>query len=194
MKAKEQYLQLRLQEGLSNQKIADLMGIKKSTVDRAIGSDRKLKEEKNMGINSKMSQTRVVKRPKEEAPKSDAASQPREVLKTVTINCCDCGRTFSVNPAEQNFFKRKGLNLPKRCPECREKRKKVETRICVDCGAEFTITRTNLEYFKRIGMHAPKRCEECRKNKREHNAEMERKKAIKEAEDLGTVNDDEAQS
>lgn len=190
MSRKSDYLLLR-SLGRNNEEIAQEMGVKKSTVDRAIGSDRKLKEEKDMGINSKMAQTRVVKLPKEEAPKSEATSQPREVLKTITINCCDCGRTFSVNPAEQNFFKRKGLNLPKRCPECREKRKKVETRICVDCGAEFTITRTNLEYFKRIGMHAPKRCEECRKNKREHNAEMERKKAIKEAEDLGIVKDDE---
>lgn len=190
MSRKSDYLLLR-SLGRNNEEIAQEMGVKKSTVDRAIGSDRKLKEEKDMGINSKMAQTRVVKLPKEEAPKSEATSQPREVLKTITINCCDCGRTFSVNPAEQNFFKRKGLNLPKRCPECRENRKKVETRICVDCGAEFTITRTNLEYFKRIGMHAPKRCEECRKNKREHNAEMERKKAIKEAEDLGIVKDDE---
>lgn len=193
MQAKLKY-QMARDLGKSNEEIAKEYNVKKSTVDRAIGSDRKFKEEKNMGINSKMAQTRIVKRPKEEAPKSDATSQPREVLKTITINCCDCGRTFSVNPAEQNFFKRKGLNLPKRCPECREKRKKVETRICVDCGAEFTITRTNLEYFKRIGMHAPKRCEECRKNKREHNAEMERKKAIKEAEELGIVKDDDAQS
>lgn len=167
--------------GKSNEEIAKEYNVKKSTVDRAIGSDRKLKEEKNMGINSKMAQTRVVKHPKEDASKNEEASQPREVLKTITVNCCDCGRTFSVNPAEQNFFKRKGLNLPKRCPECREKRKKVETRICVDCGAEFTISRTNLEYFKRIGMHAPKRCEECRKNKREHNAELERKRLEKEA-------------
>lgn len=180
MKAKLKY-QMARDLGKSNEEIAKEYNVKKSTVDRAIGSDRKLKEEKNMGINSKMAQTRVVKRPKEEAHKNEDVSQPREVLKTITVNCCDCGRTFSVNPAEQNFFKRKGLNLPKRCPECREKRKKVETRICVDCGAEFTISRTNLEYFKRIGMHSPKRCEECRKNKREHNAELERKRLEKEA-------------
>lgn len=182
MKSKEKYEMMRAL-GSSNEEIAKSYKVKKSTVDRAIGSDRKLKEEKNMGINSKMAQTRVVKRPKEESPKSEATSQPREVLKTITVNCCDCGRTFSVNPAEQNFFKRKGLNLPKRCPECREKRKKVETCICVDCGAEFTITRVNLEYFKRNGMHAPKRCEECRKNKREHNEELERKRLEKKSEE-----------
>lgn len=35
----------------------------------------------------------------------------------------DCGKEFSINDAEQNFFISKGLSLPNRCKECRAKRK-----------------------------------------------------------------------
>ena len=37
--------------------------------------------------------------------------------------CVECGKEFELPQSEINFFKKKGLNLPKRCKECREKKK-----------------------------------------------------------------------
>ena len=38
--------------------------------------------------------------------------------------CKDCGEEFYMNYTEVAFYQKKELNLPKRCKECREKRKK----------------------------------------------------------------------
>ena len=41
-----------------------------------------------------------------------------------TIQCSDCGRTFTFTAQEQEFYASKGYtNEPKRCPECRRSRK-----------------------------------------------------------------------
>ena len=38
--------------------------------------------------------------------------------------CQDCGKEFTFTAGEQAFYKEKGLdNEPKRCKECRDKRK-----------------------------------------------------------------------
>lgn len=37
--------------------------------------------------------------------------------------CKDCGKEFYMQHNEVVFYQEKGLNLPKRCKECREKRK-----------------------------------------------------------------------
>lgn len=37
--------------------------------------------------------------------------------------CKDCGKEFYMQHNEVQFYKEKGLSLPKRCKECREKRK-----------------------------------------------------------------------
>ena len=37
--------------------------------------------------------------------------------------CKDCGREFVMSYNEVHFYATNGLNLPKRCKECREKRK-----------------------------------------------------------------------
>ncbi len=37
--------------------------------------------------------------------------------------CKDCGNEFFMDYSEVHFFEKKGLNLPKRCKECRAKRK-----------------------------------------------------------------------
>lgn len=39
------------------------------------------------------------------------------------LKCWDCGNRFIFTVGEQNFFKQKGLHLPKRCPKCRERRR-----------------------------------------------------------------------
>ena len=41
-----------------------------------------------------------------------------------TLICKDCGKEFVFTAGEQAFYKEKGLtNEPKRCKECRDKRK-----------------------------------------------------------------------
>jgi CxxC-x17-CxxC domain-containing protein len=41
-----------------------------------------------------------------------------------SIQCSDCGTTFTFSASEQEFFQSKGYtNEPKRCPACRQARK-----------------------------------------------------------------------
>ncbi len=41
-----------------------------------------------------------------------------------SIQCLDCGTTFTFSAEEQEFFQSKGYtNEPKRCPSCRQSRK-----------------------------------------------------------------------
>ncbi|MBI4186064.1 MAG: zinc-ribbon domain containing protein [Chloroflexi bacterium] len=41
-----------------------------------------------------------------------------------TLQCSDCGATFTFSAEEQEFFQSKGYtNEPKRCPSCRRARK-----------------------------------------------------------------------
>jgi len=44
-------------------------------------------------------------------------------MKDKTITCIGCGRPFDFSSGEQEFFKKKDFNDPKRCPQCRAKRK-----------------------------------------------------------------------
>ena len=45
-----------------------------------------------------------------------------------TLVCKDCGQEFVFTAGEQAFYKEKGLdNEPKRCKECRDKRKAQRT-------------------------------------------------------------------
>ena len=39
------------------------------------------------------------------------------------IKCVDCGANFVLTSGEIQFFHDRKLNLPKRCPECRQKRR-----------------------------------------------------------------------
>ncbi len=41
-----------------------------------------------------------------------------------SLQCADCGETFTFTAGEQEFFQSKGYtNEPKRCPACRQNRK-----------------------------------------------------------------------
>ena len=59
-----------------------------------------------------------------------------------TLICQDCGREFIWTAAEQEFYAEKGFtNEPKRCKECREKRKnngrpqrEMYDAVCANCG------------------------------------------------------------
>ena len=39
------------------------------------------------------------------------------------LTCADCGREFTFTAEEQEFFREKGFNPPKRCKECRQAKK-----------------------------------------------------------------------
>ena len=46
------------------------------------------------------------------------------VFEDKSIQCCDCGATFTFSVQDQEFFQSKGYtNEPKRCPSCRQARK-----------------------------------------------------------------------
>ena len=47
----------------------------------------------------------------------------RKDFKDRKIKCVDCGAEFTFSASEQFFFWSKGLSEPKRCPQCRLKRK-----------------------------------------------------------------------
>lgn len=38
----------------------------------------------------------------------------------------DCGKEFVITTGEQEFFARKGFTLPKRCKDCRERKKREQ--------------------------------------------------------------------
>jgi uncharacterized membrane protein YsdA (DUF1294 family) len=42
----------------------------------------------------------------------------------ILIKCSDCGRRFTWSVGEQHFYRQRGLNQPKYCPACRERRKR----------------------------------------------------------------------
>jgi CxxC-x17-CxxC domain-containing protein len=82
-----------------------------------------------------------------------------------TIQCVDCGASFTFTIQEQEFFASKGYtNEPKRCPACRQARKnerggnrsprQKHTAICAACGQT-----TELPFEPRQGR--PVYCREC---------------------------------
>ena len=72
-----------------------------------------------------------------------------------SLECSDCGTTFTFSAEEQEFFQSKGYtNEPKRCPSCRQARKTERSRnsgygygaprqmfpaICAECGKETEV-------------------------------------------------------
>jgi CxxC-x17-CxxC domain-containing protein len=79
-----------------------------------------------------------------------------------SIQCADCGTTFTFSAEDQEFFRSKGYtNQPKRCPECRQARKaeryddggnsyknstsgyipgrQMHPAVCADCGRATSV-------------------------------------------------------
>ena len=71
-----------------------------------------------------------------------------------SIQCCDCGTTFTFTAGEQEFYQKKGYtNEPKRCPSCRQAKKaqqgggatgssgsrQMYPAVCASCGKETTV-------------------------------------------------------
>ncbi len=42
---------------------------------------------------------------------------------TQQLECAECGKTFEFSAEDQEFYAKKGYSAPKRCTECRAKRK-----------------------------------------------------------------------
>ncbi len=70
-----------------------------------------------------------------------------------SLQCSDCGATFTFGAEEQEFFHSKGfVNEPKRCPECRQARKterggqsnfnsnrEMFPVVCAECGKDTQV-------------------------------------------------------
>ena len=72
-----------------------------------------------------------------------------------SIQCSDCGATFTFSAEEQEFFQSRGYtNEPKRCPSCRQARKterygndgpgyrtqrQMFSAVCADCGKDTQL-------------------------------------------------------
>jgi len=64
-----------------------------------------------------------------------------------TLKCADCGNDFVWTAAEQDFYQQKGFqNAPKRCPQCRTKKKadmranrQMYKAVCAGCGRECEV-------------------------------------------------------
>lgn len=87
-----------------------------------------------------------------------------------SLQCSDCGATFTFSVEEQEFFQMKGYtNEPKRCPACRESRRaqrygdssygyrpqrQMFPAVCAECGKE-----TEVPFEPREGR--PVYCRDC---------------------------------
>ena len=75
-----------------------------------------------------------------------------------TLECADCGMSFTFSASEQEFFANKGFtNEPKRCPDCRAARKQqrrgssggrdsygyqpreMYPAVCASCGKDTQV-------------------------------------------------------
>lgn len=50
-------------------------------------------------------------------------------ITTISISCKDCNKVFPMNRKEVQWYSRMGYPLPKRCPECRKKRRKEREQL-----------------------------------------------------------------
>ena len=87
-----------------------------------------------------------------------------------SLQCSDCGATFTFSAEEQEFFESKGYtNEPKRCPACRQARKterygdggsgygsrrQMFPAVCAECNKD-----TEVPFQPREGR--PVYCSEC---------------------------------
>ena len=90
-----------------------------------------------------------------------------------SLQCSDCGSTFTFSAEEQEFFHSKGYtNEPKRCPECRQARKterygssnfgprrEMFPATCAQCGKSTEVP------FQPRG-DKPVYCSDCYRNVR----------------------------
>lgn len=92
------------------------------------------------------------------------------IFRDIILRCIECGQEFVFTAGEQAFYADKGLlNEPRRCPECRAKRRQEREAveypiICAACGRETTVTFVPRE-------DRPIYCEECYRKLRARSGE-----------------------
>lgn len=93
-----------------------------------------------------------------------------ERMYPITATCKDCGQEFEISVKEQMFAQEnKGFVLPKRCRDCRDKRKtSVKQIVCMDCGEVFEFTASEQEFYTKNGFQEPKRCKKCRQARKDN--------------------------
>lgn len=99
-------------------------------------------------------------------------------LDPITKECIECGKEFTISPAEQKFYISHDYIIPKRCPVCRKEKNELIELTCVDCNKRFTITKSEKSSYERNGLFVPKRCPVCLKFKKEKN-NLKKEKCIK---------------
>jgi CxxC-x17-CxxC domain-containing protein len=77
------------------------------------------------------------------------------------LACKDCSADFEFGAEERAFFAKKGFDPPKRCPDCRAKRRKAKppepTLHEVQCSACGTLTRVPFQPTAK----RPVYCDDC---------------------------------
>jgi CxxC-x17-CxxC domain-containing protein len=92
------------------------------------------------------------------------------------MTCADCGAEFTFTAGEQQFYAERGYtNPPKRCPKCRQERRRDKPEgqagggarggegtiaVCADCGKETKLP------FKPTGTR-PVYCSDCFRKRRQ---------------------------
>ena len=89
-----------------------------------------------------------------------------------TCPACNCG--WTLRDGEKTWYVNRGLTPPKKCAECRAKKRRdrdvvVERRVCRTCGTDFDLTKNESDFFlNTMGFTSlPHRCRDCRRSLRE---------------------------
>jgi len=69
--------------------------------------------------SDKMVDQEAIEKREDDLKEALQGEEPSDYL----LKCWECGTRFRFTVGEQQFYKQRGLHLPKRCPECREERR-----------------------------------------------------------------------
>jgi len=105
-------------------------------------------------------------------------------MKTMKKVCKDCGWEFVITPKEQKKFLDKGYNMPERCEDCRDKRRKTIFVTCRTCGEVFGMSEKDVEHLDSRGYKMPKSCPGCRKKRRDVKVEKWKKNFAKKFQEV----------
>jgi hypothetical protein len=87
-------------------------------------------------------------------------------LNSIFRNCKGCGQQFEISPAQQQKMASLNFDLPRYCPDCRDKKKTGAYKNCVDCGEQFFISDLEKVKYEKNGLKERNRCWKCiEKNK-----------------------------
>ena len=89
--------------------------------------------------------------------------------------CSNCGKSFVISDSETDFLKAKNLELPKRCSDCREEKRKREERsrknVFVRLSEKIQTRVTNLTKVNKSFKYGFKNNEELKEHFLKHGRE-----------------------